>query len=89
MIHLASRWSRCTALVLAVLVTVALSGSGGFAAPVPSQTSCGASAAQATEQVKTREVTKYRQVPVKVEKERTVTQYRKGSVWEALFGSED
>jgi hypothetical protein len=49
----------------------------------------GGTSEQATEQVKTREVTKYREVPVKVEKERTVTQYSKGSVWEALFGGED
>lgn len=41
---------------------------------------------QTTDQVKTREVTKYRQVPVQVEKQRTVNQHRKGSVWEALFG---
>jgi hypothetical protein len=41
---------------------------------------------QTTEQVKTREVIKYRQVPVEVEKTRTVTQYKKGSVWQALFG---
>lgn len=49
----------------------------------------GGASMQATQQVKTREVTKYREVPVKVEKERTVTQYNKGSVWEALFGNED
>jgi len=47
----------------------------------------GGASTQATDQVKTREVTKYRQVPIQVEKQRTVTQYRKGSVWEALFGS--
>jgi len=49
----------------------------------------GGASTQGTDQVQTREVTKYRQVPVKVEKERTVTEYRKGSVWDALFGRED
>ncbi len=35
--------SRLIALVLAVLVTMALTGPMGWAAPVPSQSSCGAS----------------------------------------------
>ncbi len=34
---------------------------------------------------KTREVTKYREVPTQVRKERTVTQYVKMSVWQAMF----
>jgi hypothetical protein len=42
-----------------------------------------------TEQIKTREVTKYREVPVEVEKKRTTTSYKKGSVWQALFGAKD
>lgn len=31
-------------------------------------------------------VTKYREVPVQVEKQRTVTKYRKASLWKLLFG---
>jgi hypothetical protein len=49
----------------------------------------GGGAAQTTEQVKTREVTKYREVPVEVAKTRTSTSYKKGSVWQALFGAKD
>ena len=33
-----------------------------------------------------REVTKYRDVPVKVEKQRAVTKYRKTSIWGVVFG---
>jgi hypothetical protein len=33
-----------------------------------------------------REVTKYREVPVTVEKERTVTKYKKASLWQIIFG---
>ena len=36
-------------------------------------------------EIGTREVTKYREVPVQVEKQRTVTNYEKISVWEWLF----
>ena len=34
-----------------------------------------------------REVTKYREVPVTVEKQRTVTEYKKASLWEVIFGN--
>jgi len=33
----------------------------------------------------TTEVTKYRQVPVQVQKQRTVVKYEKVSVWQLLF----
>jgi len=39
------------------------------------------------ERTETREVTKYRQVPVEVEKQRTVTKYKKVSMWELIFGT--
>ena len=35
---------------------------------------------------KYREVTKNRDVPVQVEKQRTITRYRKASLWELIFG---
>ncbi|GAG28032.1 unnamed protein product, partial [marine sediment metagenome] len=40
-----------------------------------------------SERTETREVTKYRQVPVEVEKQRTVTEYKKVSMWELIFGT--
>lgn len=47
----------------------------------------GGGSTQVTEQVKTREVIKYREVPVEVEKKRTTTNYKKGSVWQAIFSN--
>ena len=38
------------------------------------------------EVTKYKEVTKYREVPTLVEKQRTVTNYRKASFWEMIFG---
>jgi len=38
-----------------------------------------------TERTEYREVTKYRQVPVQVEKQRTVTNYKRVSIWGLLF----
>jgi hypothetical protein len=40
---------------------------------------------KSTERTEYKEVTKYRQVPVEVTKERTVTKYEKTSVWKLLF----
>ena len=42
-------------------------------------------ATKTTARTEYREITKYRQVPVEVEKQRTVTQYEKISIWEALL----
>ncbi len=42
-------------------------------------------AAKTTERTEYKEVTKYRQVPVEVTKERTVTKYEKVSAWKLLF----
>ena len=39
-----------------------------------------------TTRTETREVTKYREVPVEVEKQRAVTKYYKVSMWELIFG---
>ncbi len=39
-----------------------------------------------SKRTETREVTKYRQVPVEVEKQRTVMKYKKVSTWELIFG---
>ena len=39
------------------------------------------------EVTKYREVTKTREVPVQVEKQRSVTKYRKASLWELIFGT--
>jgi len=39
------------------------------------------------EVTKYREITKYREVPVTVEKERTVTKYKKASFWQMIFGN--
>ena len=41
---------------------------------------------EAEEVTKYREVTKNREVPVKVGKQRSVTRYKKASLWEMLFG---
>jgi len=41
--------------------------------------------ARTTERTEYREVTKYRQVPVEVEKQKTVTKYEKVSIWGLLF----
>ena len=38
-----------------------------------------------TEHTEDREVTKYRQVPVEVEKQRTVTEYERISLWKLFF----
>ena len=38
-----------------------------------------------SQRTETREVTKYRQVPVEVEKQRTVMRYKKVSTWELIF----
>lgn len=40
-----------------------------------------------SERTETREVTKYRQVPVEVEKQRTVTKYKEVSMWQLIFGA--
>jgi len=40
-----------------------------------------------SQRTETREVTKYREVPVEVEKQRTVTKYKKVSMWELIFGT--
>ena len=39
-------------------------------------------------EIGTREVTKYREVPVEVEKQKTVTKYEKASIWELLLGAD-
>ena len=39
-----------------------------------------------TTRTETREVTKYREVPVEVEKQKTVTKYYRVSAWELIFG---
>lgn len=38
-------------------------------------------------EIETKEVTEYREVPVEVEKQRTVTKYEKVSMWQLLFGT--
>jgi hypothetical protein len=42
---------------------------------------------EAGEVTKYREVTKIREVPVQVEKQRPITKYKKSSLWELIFGS--
>lgn len=41
---------------------------------------------EAGEVTKYREITKNREVPVQVEKQRSVTRYKKASLWELIFG---
>ena len=41
---------------------------------------------EAGEVTKYREITKNREVPVQVEKQRSVTRYKKASLWEMIFG---
>ncbi len=48
---------------------------------------CGETVTATSERTETREVTKYRQVPVEVEKQRTVTEYKKVSMWELILGT--